>query len=89
MIVLIHSSGMQTWVSLVTFCLGVLVASGVAVVGLTAMEVVPAHQVGSAHGLACAVAQGTYICFRRTVEVCHNIFLKWFLVPCICHLRRD
>ena len=27
-------------------------------IGLSAMEVVPKHLVGGAHGLACAVAQG-------------------------------
>lgn len=41
------------------FMLGYFVSSGVAVVGLTAMEVVPKHMVGSAHGMACAIAQGT------------------------------
>ena len=40
------------------FMRGYLGVGGVAVVGLTSMEVVPKHMVGSAHGLACAVAQG-------------------------------
>lgn len=49
---------LQVWISVLMFVLGFLTNSGVAVVGLTAMEVVPRHMVGSAHGLACAIAQG-------------------------------
>ena len=40
------------------FVLGQLTCSGVVVIGLCAMEVVSGDLVGSAHGLACAVAQG-------------------------------
>ena len=43
------------------FVLGFLAISGVSVVGLCAMDVVDASMVGSAHGLACAVAQGMCI----------------------------
>ena len=42
------------------FGIGFLAYSGVAVVGLCAMDVVESHLVGSAHGLACAVAQGQW-----------------------------
>ena len=34
----------------------------IAVIGLCSMEVVPKSLAGSAHGLACAVAQGTCTC---------------------------
>ena len=49
---------LQTWVSGLAFMLGVVLYSGISVVGLTAMEVVPKEMVSSAHGLACAIAQG-------------------------------
>ena len=37
---------------------GFLVDGGIATVGLVSMEIVPSVLAGSAHGLACAVAQG-------------------------------
>ena len=40
------------------FSLGFLTDGGVAMIGLTSMEVVPTQISGSAHGLACAMAQG-------------------------------
>ena len=40
------------------FVLGFLVDGSIAVCGLCAMDVVPKGLAGSAHGLACAVAQG-------------------------------
>ena len=36
---------------------GFLLDGGIAVIGLVAMEIVPNRLAGSAHGLACAVAQ--------------------------------
>lgn len=50
----------QAWAGSVMFMLGCFTYSGVAVVGLCAMDVVDARLVGSAHGLACAVAQGMF-----------------------------
>ncbi len=40
------------------FTMGFVINSGVSVIGLCSMEVVPKEMVGSAHGLASAVAQG-------------------------------
>jgi sugar phosphate permease len=48
----------QAWAGALLFILGYLLTCGIAVAGLTAMEVVPKHMVGSAHGLAFAIAQG-------------------------------
>ena len=42
------------------FGLGFLTDGGVSMIGLISMEVVPTQISGSAHGLACAVAQGEY-----------------------------
>ena len=47
--------------------LGIVLYSGISVVGLTAMEVVPKEMVSSAHGLACAIAQGKVI-----MTICSN-----------------
>ena len=40
------------------FSLGFLTDGGVSMIGLISMEVVPTQISGSAHGLACAFAQG-------------------------------
>ena len=37
---------------------GFLADGGIAIIGLVSMEIVPSTLAGSAHGLACAVAQG-------------------------------
>ena len=50
----------QFWLSGLTFVYGFLMDGAIAVIGLCAMEVVPKSLAGSAHGLACALAQGTY-----------------------------
>ena len=42
------------------FSLGFLTDGGVSMIGLISMELVPTQMSGSAHGLACAMAQGTY-----------------------------
>lgn len=57
----IPSPIVQFWLSGLTFVYGFLMDGAVAVIGLCAMEVVPKSLAGSAHGLACALAQGTYI----------------------------
>ena len=40
----------------------------IAVIGLCSMEVVPKSLAGSAHGFACAVAQGTNYSMKITVQ---------------------
>lgn len=42
------------------FMLGFLTDGGVSMIGLISMEVVPTQISGSAHGLACAMAQGQF-----------------------------
>ena len=49
---------LQLWLSALTFVYGFLMDGAIAVIGLCAMEVVPKSLAGSAHGLACALAQG-------------------------------
>ena len=49
----------QVWLSILCFAYGFLMDGAIAVIGLCSMEVVPKSLAGSAHGLACAVAQGT------------------------------
>lgn len=48
----------QLWLSVLTFVYGFLMDGAIAVIGLCAMEIVPKSLAGSAHGMACAVAQG-------------------------------
>ena len=48
----------QVWLSILMLMVGFLVDGGIATIGLVAMEIVPSALAGSAHGLACAVAQG-------------------------------
>ena len=55
----------QVWVSLVSFVVGLVLEGGVAIIGLLAMECVPDQLSGSAHGLACAVAQCKLITMGR------------------------
>ena len=55
----------QAWVSLVSFFVGLVLEGGVAIIGLLAMECVPDQLSGSAHGLACAVAQCKLITIER------------------------
>ena len=40
------------------FALGFLTDGGISMIGLISMDVVPTQMSGSAHGLACAMAQG-------------------------------
>ena len=47
----------QLWLSILTFTYGFLMDGAIVVAGLCSMEVVPKSLAGSAHGLACAVAQ--------------------------------
>ncbi len=53
---------LQLWLSMLMFAVGFLADGGIAVSGLVAMEVVPSNLAGSAHGLACAIAQGVCVC---------------------------
>ena len=48
----------QVWLSILVFVIGFLTNGSIVIIGLIAMEVAPKKLVGSAHGLACAVAQG-------------------------------
>ena len=52
---------LQLWLSILCFAYGFLMDGAIAVIGLCSMEVVPQSLAGSAHGLACAVAQGNII----------------------------
>jgi OPA family glycerol-6-phosphate transporter-like MFS transporter 4 len=47
----------ELWLSVLMFSLGFLTDGGVSMIGLISMEVVPPQMSGSAHGLACAMAQ--------------------------------
>lgn len=49
---------MQVWLNTLMFVTGFLIDGSIAIIGLMAMEIVPKKLAGSAHGLACAVAQG-------------------------------
>ena len=49
---------MQLWLSVLMFSLGFLTDGGISMIGLISMDVVPTQMSGSAHGLACAMAQG-------------------------------
>ena len=51
---------LQLWLSGLTFSYGFLMDGAIAVIGLCSMEVVPKPLAGSAHGLACALAQSKY-----------------------------
>lgn len=52
----------QVWLSILVFVIGFLTNGSIVIIGLIAMEVAPKKLVGSAHGLACAVAQGRLYC---------------------------
>ena len=60
---------MQLWLSILTFTYGFLMDGAIAVAGLCSMEVVPKSLAGSAHGLACAVAQSKYDIVRINVWI--------------------
>ena len=43
------------------FCLGLVMEGAMAMIGLLAMDCAPDHLQGTAHGIACAMAQGEEI----------------------------
>ena len=58
------------------FFLGFLTDGGVSMIGLVSMEVVPVEISGSAHGLACAMAQGMQLIVLRglhTFEITESL----------------
>lgn len=57
----INFAYLQLWLSILCFAYGFLMDGAIAVIGLCSMEVVPKSLAGSAHGLACAVAQGNLL----------------------------
>ena len=48
----------QVWVSVLCFCLGLVMEGAMAMIGLLAMDCAPEHLQGTAHGIACSMAQG-------------------------------
>ena len=61
----------QVWLSILCFAYGFLMDGAIAVIGLCSMEVVPKSLAGSAHGLACAVAQGNTIVMYNLGKYTH------------------
>jgi sugar phosphate permease len=53
----VNERSSELWLSVLMFSLGFLTDGGVSMIGLISMEVVPTQMSGSAHGLACAMAQ--------------------------------
>ena len=54
---------------IVCFIMGFMLDGGVAVIGLSAMDSVPDHLSGSAHGMAAAFGQGMS---TRLLQSCHK-----------------